>query len=446
MSSSPLRAPSRPATRPHLPARALALGLAAWALAGSCLYVDDPYYCEGMPNDYCHQPACTTSDECDDGAPVCDVTGGGVCVQCTGDDAGACAGATPVCGDDRRCRPCSAHADCASAACLPDGSCGDEALVAYVTQDAPDSAPCALQAPCGSVARGLATGRPYLKLRGRFAGSLVFSAGRKVTLLGATGAQLSAEANAAIITARDGGTEVTLHQLTLADASGDAGYGLLVPPGAGAPTVHLSQVTVLNNQAGGLSVAGGALTISRSTFLGNAGGGLMISGNGTTFQIGDSVFAYNGRALGNLRSPLGGVAITANSEGSRFERNTVVFNESDGITFRGGVSCNAPMATAAGNLIYHNVEPDGIGGLKNDLSTQRNPAPSCAFADSLALAAEPGNLGFRSPVLPPLDFHLTAASPPSVRDAGGACTGTDLDGDGRPQGGACDLGADEYRP
>ena len=45
------------------------------------------------------------------------------------------------------------------------------------------------------------------------------------------------------------------------------------------------------------------------------------------------------------------------------------------------------------------------------------------------------------------DYHLTAVSPAEVRDvAGVVCTGlTDYDGDARPQGTACDLGADEHK-
>lgn len=424
----------------------LSLGLACALAAGSCLYVDDPYYCEGMPNDYCHQPACRSSDECGPEAPVCDVGGSGVCVQCTGEDAAACAGTAPVCGEDRTCRACTAHTDCASRACLPDGSCGEDDRVAHVVEGAPDNAPCTAAAPCGSVMRGLATNRPFLKLRGRLAGALVFSGGRKVSLLGEVGAQLTAEQGAAIVTVRDAGTELALYQLTLADASGAGGYGVLVAAGAGAPTVRLSQVTVTNNQAGGVSVAAGTLSIARSILLGNPGGGLSIAGTDTSFGVSDSVIAYNGRALGVMPSPFGGVAITANTAGSRFERNTIAFNESDGLTFRGGVSCNAPMVAAGGNLVYHNAEPDGQGGLRNDATTQRNTGSACAFGDSLAVASDPAHLGFRSPLRVPLDFHLTAATPPSVRDAGGACTGVDLDGDPRPQGGACDLGADEYRP
>jgi Right handed beta helix region len=449
----PLRrtAPSR--SRPALLLGALCLAAVAAALAGSCLYADDPYYCEGMPNDYCQDLSCTSSAQCSGEAAVCDLDasgpGGttGLCVQCTAGEPQACTGTAPICGDDHTCRACLTHADCASAACLPDGACGDDDEVAYVAEGASEAAPCTRAAPCGKLARALASGRPFLKVSGALAESIVVEAGRQVTLLAAPGARLTGGGPGAIVTVRDAGTSLAIYDLAISDApSGGGGYGLLVPANAGSPSVALHRVTLSNNPAGGLSFASGALTVRRCTLIGNPGGGLVVSDFGTRFTIADSVIAYNGRALGAQPSSTGGVAITANTAGSSFERNTVVFNESDGLTFRGGVSCNAPLVTASGNLIFHNAEPDGTGGLRNDLTTQRNTSAACAFGTSLALATDPQNLGLRSPLIPPLDFHLTAVTPLFVRDAGGACTGVDLDGDARPLGAACDLGADEYRP
>ncbi len=398
-----------------------------------------------MPNDYCREPGCTANDQCSSATPVCDLAETGTCVQCTATDAQACTGRTPLCGSDNLCHSCTAHADCASAACLPDGSCGSPQDVAYVVEGASSGGLCSLEAPCGALSRALATGRPFLKLHGAFVEPLLVEGGRQLVLLAAPDSRLTASGGP-IITVRDSATSLTIHDLALTDAPGLAGYGLLVPAGAGAPSVNLNRVTVTNNQAGGISVSAGTLAISRSTILGNPGGGLTISGADTAFAITDSFVLYNGRALGAQPSTTGGLAITANTAGSKIERNTIAFNESNGLTFRGGISCNAPLVAAAGNLIYHNAEPDGLGGLKNDLTTQRNTTSNCAFANSLALASDPRHLGFRSPLLPPLDFHLTASTPTTVRDAGGTCTGTDIDGDPRPLGDACDLGADELQP
>jgi hypothetical protein len=51
---------------------------------------------------------------------------------------------------------------------------------------------------------------------------------------------------------------------------------------------------------------------------------------------------------------------------------------------------------------------------------------------------------FAHPNSDPFDYRLTADTPTIIRDAAGACTGFDFDGDARPSGTACDLGADEF--
>jgi hypothetical protein len=163
------------------------------------------------------------------------------------------------------------------------------------------------------------------------------------------------------------------------------------------------------------------------------------------FSITDNFIVSNGLALGAAASLNGGVVATSNTPGSKLERNTVAFNQSTGQAFQGGVFCSAALVAASGNLIYHNSEADGVGTvLKTNLATQRNTIGStCLYGNTLAVDTVAGDLGFAS-VVPPSDFHLTAASPASVVNAGGACTGIDVDGETRPSGAACDLGADEY--
>ena len=163
----------------------------------------------------------------------------------------------------------------------------------------------------------------------------------------------------------------------------------------------------------------------------------------STVDISDSFIVYNGTAIGQ-QSVIGGVALAPNTPGSRFERNTVAFNQSKSGRFRGGVSCDGAMVVARGNIVYHNMEFDGAGGIKNDATTQNDG--DCQFGNSLLLAADPGNLGFAAPISMPYDFHLTGASPSTVVDAAGACNGIDFDGDVRPINAACDLGADEFHP
>jgi len=69
----------------------------------------------------------------DPGRPVC---AAGACVQCTAEQAEACAGQTPVCGLDNICTPCIEHAECPQSAChldgLDAGACFDVADVVMI--------------------------------------------------------------------------------------------------------------------------------------------------------------------------------------------------------------------------------------------------------------------------------------------------------------------------
>jgi Right handed beta helix region len=424
--------------------------------ATAACYQDDPNYCDDRAFNNCANPpgSCNEKADCagQEGKLSCselnDATGYGICVQCTASDAAACLGVTPVCGADHVCKGCGKHTDCSSAACLPDGSCGSDTNVAYVAAAGTGTA-CTKAAPCGTLAAAVAKGKAYVKVAAGNPvkdGQVTTIDGKAVTVLADEGAKLDRDGDGAVLEVRSAGADVKIYDLEITGATGSTGAnGIDVNPNGGTPKMALTRVKLTGNQGLGLSAQGGAVTLSQSTISGNTGGGISISGVGTSFFIADNFVFYNGRALGAQASNQGGVAIASNTAGSKFERNTVAFNESNGLTFRGGASCNAPLASAGGNLLFRNSEPDGGGGLKNDASTQANLTGGCPFGNSFSTATDAGNLGFKSPLIAPFDFHLTAASPATVRDAGGACSGMDVDGDARPQGAACDLGADEYK-
>src|SRR4051812_123158 len=79
----------------------------------------------------------------------------------------ACPAEAPTCDADAEgCRPCRAHAECLSDACLPDGSCADPASVAFVDSTGQDNLACLSTAPCPRFLEALMTRRPYVRIRG----------------------------------------------------------------------------------------------------------------------------------------------------------------------------------------------------------------------------------------------------------------------------------------
>ena len=100
--------------------------------------------CTSPDAPFCHPAGlCVSCDELSDpdGActaqdPTTPVCAAGACVQCTGEQPGACAGQTPVCNSDNTCTACTEHAQCPQSACHLDGSdagaCFDVADVTMV--------------------------------------------------------------------------------------------------------------------------------------------------------------------------------------------------------------------------------------------------------------------------------------------------------------------------
>ncbi len=108
----------------------------------------NPNYCAGSPDNNCNETgdggttidgnesiSCVQTGCVNNSAgSVCD-TDTKACVQCTDGPAGdhsACTLTTPVCSTTDTCRACAANSECASDACLPDGSCAAATDVAYV--------------------------------------------------------------------------------------------------------------------------------------------------------------------------------------------------------------------------------------------------------------------------------------------------------------------------
>jgi hypothetical protein len=417
----------------------LATAPLASALLAGCVRVKDPYYCPGRnPNDNCDEPpeplGCTSNDQCADPTAVCDGGGSLTCVQCTPDQASACTGATPACGDDRTCRACRAHAECtASETCLPDGSCADPVQVAYVAPTGTDNASCTKSTPCTKVAKALATTRPYVKLAGSTdeGGTLTID-NRNVTLLAEPDAKLVRTSNGLHVEVK-GSSQVEIYDLEISGASGAQGVGISMPTGNTAK-LTLKRVKLANNTGGGISATAGTLIVDQSTISDNTGGGISVSN--AQFDNTNSNIVKNGSPSAGY----GGVSLSQSNTGMRrFEFNTIAQNQAtSGIS--SGVLCLAigtPL-TFSNSIVYANGTGPQVEG-NNCSWTYSDIGPD--------MVTGMGNINAPPMFVSPMqnDFHLQPGSP--ARDAAdpAATLLLDIDGDARPQGLARDIGADELK-
>lgn len=315
---------------------------------------------------------------------------------------------------------------------MPDGSCADQSDVAYVSSLGTATGPCTAVEPCSTVARALTMARAVVKLTGTLDEQITVDTG-VLTILGAPGARLTSRISGTIVTV-SGPADVTISGLHLGDD--------VLTPAEGAQTstpgarLVLDRVTITGSAVGAVNAIWGTISIERSRISHNPGGGIKVSSSATDFSIRNNFILFNGRAD---VTTYGGVGIAKNSGGA-LEFNTIAFNESSGQR-PAGIYCSGGLNSATGNLVYGNK--GGAAGSTNDTQYGGN----CAFGNSIKLAS--GSLGFVNPPPGGLDFHLTASSPASIIDAGGDCTGlvtVDIDGDPRPNGLACDIGADELAP
>lgn len=394
----------------------------------------------GAPDAALAAPDASTACVNDDGCPtgkVCDLIME-LCVQCTVTDTAACTGYTPVCGPSETCVACSAHGQCASNVCLPDGACSDGGDVAYVDPTGTDNASCTQAAPCTSLTSALATARPYVKLTGTtdVGGQAVTIADQNVTLLAGSGAILT-RTSAGDILDIDGSSAVAIYDLQISGASG-SGAGVALPAGA-SQQLSLARATVIGNAGGGIVAAGGTVNISQSVIAGNSGGGIALTA--AQFDLVNNIVTGNGSA-GSL---YGGIALSAipTAGAHAIDFNTIAQNLGAPATDT-GIACN----NALGALLF---DSDIIYGNVVDTGAQLGSAGcSCTYCDvGPGSAAGAHNIDadpqFQDQFLYPAQgkFDLGDTSP--CIDAADSKTSVDVDivGNHRPHGSGYDIGAFE---
>jgi len=350
----------------------------------------------------------------------------------------SCTGTTPICGDDQTCRACIAHGECPSSACLPSGECADQADVAYVAPAGAGTA-CTLAEPCETLNDALGTNRGIAKIATGVVDDAALTTidGRTLTILADPGAKLAREGNGTVLDIRGASTDVSIYDLEITGATNSGGDndGIKVYEAK----LSLTRARATNCDGNGIYTLDADVTISQSTFSGNKGSGIAFVGG--KMHLERSTITGNAR-IGTFMGVMGVVTITNNfmvrnggsgltlrpTGVSRVELNTIVDNTD-------GVVCDVTGFVAPNNLIFRNATQQTMG--------------TCTYGNSFVMAgADPADNtpAFVEPNNPPHDYHLTAASPTTIVDAAGTCSDVDFDGDDRPVGVGCDLGADEYRP
>lgn len=405
-------------------------------------HLGDPDCRRAFPDAASDEPTTCTGDEQCVAPLVCDLGATMMCVQCTMNEHDACTGTKPICVD-RACQKCTEHAQCtASNVCLPNGSCADEAQVAYVQAGGSDSA-CTKLAPCSTLDAGVQTNKPIVKIAaGTIADDkLTTIDGKAVMILADPGARLTRTNQGVILEVQNTGTDVQIYDLEITGGADTISPAIFIPSG-GAPKLTLTRVTIDTNIGSGILAAAGLLTLSRSMIRENAGGGISIKG--AQFDITNSYIVYNG----SNASAFGGLAVSQiPTDGKhRLDFNTISANNSDlTLAVNGGVNCSsiaAPLLFDSNIVFGNNVSSGGtqIGGDAMCAATYSDVGP-----DTISGV---GNINADPMFVNPAqsDFHLVSTSP--ARDAANpaATLADDADGDARPQGQQRDMGADEIKP
>jgi hypothetical protein len=242
-----------------------------------------------------------------------------------------------------------------------------------------------------------------------------------------------------------GGTAVltfTMTRSVVDKIGGRYGTAMVAEPvlGGGSLTLTIDDSVISRSSRRGLDIVGATLNITNSSIIGNRRGGLRLSG-GAAATITNSVIARNrgsddapaihlldgtldvvnstirkNRSICRLPACSGGIAMEA---GSLALTNTILF---DNVTPRGEAQ---DLVVAGGAASIDHSDVGDVSGSYSDGGGNVSVDPLCASRS---------------------DDHLTALSP--VIDAG-TCAGappTDFEGDARPTGAGCDIGADEFVP
>lgn len=314
---------------------------------------------------------------------------------------------------------CVTDEACPDTACLATGVCADPREVLYASPDGTGAA-CTRAARCGlraAIAAATPDRRVILLDPGTYTGGLVLDS--SVHLVGARARLVpDAAGNAVTIT---GEAEVELDHVSITGALGGSAIAC-----TGGSLVGRA-IRVNHNQHGIASAC--RLTLERSLLTDNREGALEITAG--TIDVRNNVIVFNGHSGFGAT---GNVTIARDVNG-RFAFNTVAYNDARQ-NGNPGVDCESDAVTTEGNLITDNTR-------RGMFNSGPQVTGQCSFVGSYT-APGAGNNDVAWVSVGSRDFHLTAGSVLAIDRAGATCgIDSDLDGELRPSGDACDFGADE---
>lgn len=358
---------------------------------------------------------CTSSPQCgsqDAGMLICSA---GACVECTASSDCTTDAKRPICNTSvGTCVRCTADSQCMAKStsgpgvCMfqTDGHCATDAETIYVQ---PTSGSCVsgTSATAGTVgmpfcqlgaAVASAGSRQLFVLRGgSITGGTMISTGGPYSLVGQQTATIIADVGQAGLHVT--GTDVYVRDVKIGTLNA-ATIGIVAD---GSATIRLDGVEIDNMPQGGLRVTGSA-----------------------GYDVSNCIFAGNGGMMDEVGRFIGGAYLTMPPSGSpvRFAFNTVVASKDRGVV------CTSASQVVDATLLANNL---GGGGM---------PDYSGCTLSSTSKA-----LGTTDPMLTST-YRLTANSPcvDFVTPPPANAPDHDIDGVARPQGGAFDCGASEYKP
>ena len=305
----------------------------------------DSGFCAGCEAANDSDGACA---DLDPDAPFC--VSDGSCAECRDND--HCSEGAQVCDADRhQCRPCEAHAECASDVCDLDagGACIAEGQVIYVDHRAEASnEDCTREAPCPTIEAGIAaastSNRSFMHV----------APGAYTETIAVSDHDFSLIAHEVELTPADSGepalrveapADLTIDGLRLTGATGSGGDGLRCTAGASRPDLRLRHVRIDDNRRG-INASDCILTLEASQVSSNDGPGISATDGILTLEAsqvssndGPGISATDGSLTleASQVSSNDGPGISATDGSLSLEASQVSSNDGPGISATDGI-------------------------------------------------------------------------------------------------------------